>query len=98
MATTKNHPITGTLKKAIDYAMGDKVEEVLKDDIKDSVAYVIDDKIGKVIYPTIHSTLNCDRRHPYEMFSDIIHTYGEDEIRNGNPQTKNGAPDRKSVV
>lgn len=92
MATTKNHPITGTLKKAIDYAMGDKVEEVLKDDIKDSVAYVIDDKIGKVIYPTIHSTLNCDRRHPYEMFSDIIHTYGEDEIRNGNPQTKNGAP------
>jgi hypothetical protein len=92
MATTKNHPITGTLKKAIDYAMGDKVEEVLKDDLKDSVAYVIDDETGKVIYPTIHSTLNCDRRHPYEMFSDIIHTYGEDELRNGNPQTKDGAP------
>lgn len=92
MATTKNHPITKTLKKVIDYAMGDKVEEALKDDIKDSVAYVIDDKTGKVIYPTIHSTLNCDRRHPYEMFSDIIHTYGEGELRNGNPQTKDGAP------
>lgn len=49
MATTKNHPITKTLKKVIDYAMGDKVEEALKDDIKDSVAYVIDDKTGKVM-------------------------------------------------
>ena len=92
MATTKNHPITKTLKKVIDYAMGDKVEEALKDDIKDSVAYVIDDKTGKVIYSTIHSTLNCDRRHPYEMFSDIIHTYGAGELWHGNPQTTDGAP------
>lgn len=92
MATTKNHPITKTLKKAIDYAMGDKVEDAVKDDIKDSVAYAVDDKTGKVIYPTIHSTLNCDSRHPYEMFMDIIHTYGGDELRNGNPQTKDGAP------
>ena len=92
MATTKNHPITKTLKKAIDYAIGDKIEDTVKDDIKDSVAYSIDDKTGKVIYPTIHSTLNCDSRHPYEMFMDTIHTYGEDELRNGNPQTKDGAP------
>lgn len=92
MATTKNHPITKTLRKAIDYAIGNKTEDVLKDDIKDSVAYVVDDKTGKVIYPTIHSTLNCDSRHPYEMFSEVIHAYGEKELRNGNPQTKDGAP------
>lgn len=41
MATTKNHPIAKTLKRAIDYVMGNKVEDVLKDDMKDSVAYVI---------------------------------------------------------
>lgn len=92
MATTKNHPITNTLKKAIEYAMGDKVEERLKDDIADSVAYVIDDETGKVTYPTLHSVINCGAGHPYDTFKKIIHAYGEDELKNGNPRRKDGAP------
>lgn len=92
MATTKNHKITETLKKAIDYAIGDKREDKLKDDIKDSVAYVINDKTGQVIYPTIHSTLNCGTGHPYRTFSEIIKQYGTLEIENGSKRTKDGAP------
>lgn len=93
MATTKNHPITKTLKKAIDYAMSDKIEEMdILNDIEDNVAYIIDKKNGKMIFPTVCSTLNCDRRHPYKMFKDIIYTYGKNELQNGNPRTKDGAP------
>lgn len=92
MATTKNHKITKTLKTAIDYAMGEKVENELKDDLKDSVAYVVNDKTGQVIYPTIYSTLNCGTGHPYRTFSDIIKHYGKLEIEHGNKRTKNGEP------
>lgn len=90
MATTKNHKIVKTLKKAIDYAMSDKVEDELKDDIKSSVAYVMNDKTGKVIYPTICSTMNCIGEHPYNTFKMLINEYGKDEITNGNRRTKNG--------
>ena len=92
MATTKNHKITQTVKKAIDYAIGDKVEEAVKDDIADSIAYSINDKTGKVTYQTIHSTLNCRKGHPYETFKMLINEYGRDEVKNGNKQTKDGAP------
>lgn len=92
MATTKNHKITGTLKKAIHYAMGDKVEDKLRDDIRESVAYTIDDKTGKVIYPTIHSTLNCGKGDPVNTFNYLIEKYGKTEIENGNARTKDGAP------
>lgn len=92
MATTKNHKITQTLKKAIDYAIGDKIEVELKNDIKDSVAYIINDKTGQVIYPTIHSAVNCGTGHPYRTFSELIKQYGKSEIENGNKRTKDGAP------
>lgn len=90
MATTKNHKIVKTLRKAIEYAMNDKVEDELKDDIKSSVAYVMNDKTGEVIYPTICSTLNCIGEHPYDTFKMLINEYGKDEITNGNRRTKNG--------
>ena len=92
MATTQNHKIPGTLKKAIDYATGDKVEEKLRDNIRESVAYVIDDKTGKVIYPTIHSTLNCGKGHPVNSFNYLIEKYGKSELKNGNARTKDGVP------
>lgn len=93
MATTKNHPITKSLKKAIDYVMRKKIEETGPlTDIEKSVAYIMDKKTGRIIYPTICSTLNCDRRHPYNMFKDIINTYGKNELINGNPRTKDGSP------
>lgn len=90
MATTKNHKIVKTLKKAIEYAMADKKEDELKDDIKSSVAYAINDKTGEIIYPTIHSTINCFSEHPYDTFRMLINEFGKDEIINGNSKTKNG--------
>lgn len=93
MATTKNHKITGTLKRAIDYAIGDKVEDMVREDIRDSVACVIDDKTGKVIYPTVYSVQNCmTGKHPYETFLRTMKKYGADELAHGNCRTKDGKP------
>lgn len=93
MATTKNHKITKTLGKAIAYAIGDKVEERVKDDIRESVAYVIDDKTGKVVYPTMYCTLNCtNTENPVKSFEEIIKKFGSAELKEGNARTKNGAP------
>lgn len=92
MATTKNHKITGTLKRAIDYAMNDKVEDSLKDDIRDSVAYVIDDKTGKVTYSTVAAVLNCRTGHPVNTFNTLIEDYGKVETMMGNSRTKDGKP------
>lgn len=92
MATTKNHKITTSLKRAIDYAMNDKIEDTLKDDIRDSVAYAIDDKTGKVTYPTYHTTMNCKPGHPVNTFNQIIAEYGKDELEKGSARTKDGAP------
>lgn len=92
MATTKNHKITGTLKRAIDYAMNDKVEDSLKDDIRDSVAYAIDDKTGKVTYPTYSTVLNCKTGHPVDTFNALIQEYGKEEAEKGSSRTKDGKP------
>lgn len=92
MATTKNHKITGTLKRAIDYAMNDKVEDSLKDDIRDSVAYAIDDKTGKVTYPTYSTVLNCKRGHPVNTFNALIEEHGKAEAERGSRRTKDGKP------
>lgn len=92
MATTKNHKITGTLKRAIDYAMNDKVEDSLKDDIRDSVAYAIDDKTGKVTYPTYSTVLNCKRGHPVNTFNALIEEQGKAEAERGSSRTKDGKP------
>lgn len=92
MATTKNHKITGTLKRAIDYAMNDKVEDSLKDDIRDSVAYAVDDKTGKVTYPTYSTVLNCKTGHPVETFNALIQEYGKEEAERGSSRTKDGKP------
>lgn len=93
MATTKNHKITTTLQKAISYAMGDKVEDIenMKDDIGESIAYTINDKTGKIIYQTINSTLNC-WTNPYDDFMEIIKKYGQEELKYGNKQSKDGKP------
>lgn len=92
MATTKNHKITGTLKRAIDYAMNDKVEDYLKDDIRDSVAYAVDDKTGKVTYPTYATVMNCKTGHPVETFNALIQEYGKEEAERGSSRTKDGKP------
>lgn len=93
MATTKNHKITKTLGKAIAYAIGDKVEERVKDNIRESVAYVIDDKTGKAVYPTMYCTLNCtNTENPVKSFEEIIKKFGSAELKEGNARTKNGAP------
>lgn len=92
MATTKNHKITTSLKKAIDYVMGDKTEDILKGDVKDSVAYALDDKTGKVIYKTIHSVFNCGTGHPVNIFNRLINKYGKAELEYGSSRTKDGAP------
>jgi hypothetical protein len=92
MATTKNHKITGTLKRAIDYAMNDKMEDSLKDDIRDSVAYAIDDKTGKVTYPTYSTVLNCKRGHPVNTFNALIEEHGKTEAERGSSRTKDGKP------
>lgn len=92
MATTKNHKITGTLKRAIDYTMNDKVEDSLKDDIRDSVAYAIDDKTGKVTYPTYSTVLNCKTGHPVDTFNALIQEYGKEEAEKGSSRTKDGKP------
>lgn len=93
MATTKNHKITTTLQKAINYAMNDKVEDIenVIDDIEDSIAYAINDKTGKIVYQTIHSTLNC-WANPYDDFMETIQKYGQEELKNGNKQSKDGKP------
>lgn len=91
MATTKNHKITTTLHLAIKYAMNDKEEDDVRDDLEDSIAYTINDKTGKVVYKTIHSALNCWST-PYEDFMEIIHKYGQEELENGNKQSKDGKP------
>lgn len=80
------------MKRAIDYAMNDKVEDTLKDDIRDSVAYSIDDKTGRVTYPTYYTTMNCKPGHPVNTFNQIISEYGKDELENGSARTKDGAP------
>lgn len=92
MATTKNHKITKTLRLAIEYAVADKIEESLRDDVLESIAYTIDDKTGKVTYPTLHSTLNCGSNVPYDMFQFLIQKYGQDELKYGNRQSKNSEP------
>lgn len=93
MATTKNHKITKTLGLAIAYAMGEKTEDKLKDDIRESVAYVIDDKTGRVVYPTYHCTLNCtNEKNPTKSFEEIIHKFGKEELKWGSARTKNGEP------
>lgn len=93
MATTKNHKITKTLKRAIAYAIGDKVEDKLRDDIKESVAYTIDDKTGKVVYHTFYCTLNCmHKKNPTKSFEEIIHEFGKEELKRGSARTKNGEP------
>lgn len=92
MATTKNRKITVSLKYAIDYAMNDKVEDAPKDDIRDSVAYAIDDKTGKVIYPTYFTTMNCKPGHPVNTFNQVIEEYGKSELEKGSARTKDGAP------
>ena len=91
MATTKNHKITTTLQKAINYAINDKEEDHVINDLDDSIAYTINDKTGKVVYQTIHSTLNC-WSNPYDEFMEIIHKYGQEELKNGNRQSKDGKP------
>lgn len=92
MATTKNHKITGTLKRVIDYAMNDKVEDSLKDNIRDSVSYAVDDKTGKVTYPTYSTVLNCRTGHPVNTFNAIIEEYGKVELMMGNSRSKDGKP------
>lgn len=91
MATTKNHKITTTLRVAINYALNDKEEDEIIDDLVDSIAYTVNDKTGKIVYPTIHSTLNC-WANPYDDFMEIIHKYGQEELENGNKQSKDGKP------
>lgn len=91
MATTKNHKITTTLQKAINYAMNDKEEDHVINDLDDSIAYTINNKTEKIVYKTIHSTLNC-WSHPYDDFMEIIHKYGQEELKNGNKQSKDGKP------
>ena len=93
MATTKNHKITKTLGKAIAYAIGDKIEEKTKDDIRESVAYAIDGKTGKIVYPTYHCTLNCtNEENPVKSFEEIIQKFGSAELKEGSARTKDGAP------
>lgn len=91
MATTKNHKITTTLQLAISYAMNDKEEDHVIKDLDDSIAYTTNDKTGKIVYHTIYSTLNCWSK-PYNDFMEIIHKYGQEELKNGNKQSKDGKP------
>lgn len=93
MATIKNHKITASLSKAIDYALGDKAGDIknLKG-VADSIAYAVNDKTGKIIYKTVSSTLNCWTQKPYDEFMEVIRKYGQEELKNGNRRSKDGKP------
>lgn len=93
MATTDIHAITQTVEQSVDYITRDKKELFLKDDIADSIAYVMNDKTGEVTYFTLSSTLNCsDLKNPAADFNALIYTYGKEELEHGNPKTKDGKP------
>ena len=93
MAYTHIHPITATVENSIGYIMADKKEDFLKDDIADSINYIMDDKTGEITYLTLSSTLNCTNpQNPIEDFHALMQTFGKDEIENGNAKTKDGAP------
>lgn len=93
MATTDIHAITQTLELSVDYITSDKKESFLKDDIADSIAYVMNDKTGEVTYLTLSSMLNCtDLKNPAADFNALIHTYGKEELEHGNSKTKDGKP------
>ena len=93
MAYTHIHPITQTIGVSIGYITSDKVESFLKDDIADSIKYVMDDKSGEITYKTLTSTLNCT--HPSDPIVDfeiMMNNFGERELKCGNSKTKDGAP------
>lgn len=93
MAYTNLHAITQTVSLAIDYAMSDKVESVLKDDVADCINYAVNDKTGEVTYYTLSSTLWCSNpQRPVESFYALINTFGAYEVLNGNNKTKDGKP------
>ena len=93
MATTDIHAITQTVEASISYIMSDKKEATLKDDIADSIKYIMNDKTGEVTYPTLTSTLNCmNPSNPTEDFYALAKGHGASELRFGNAKTKDGAP------
>ena len=58
MATTKIHSIGTDSTACLDYAQGNKTGEY-KNDIADSINYVMNDKTGEVTYKTLSSYLLC---------------------------------------
>ena len=93
MATTSIHAITKTVAQAINYGMGDKIEPLLKDDAADTINYAVNNKTGEVTYFTLNATSYCGNpRNPVEDFCAMMETFGENEIKNGNPRSKNGVP------
>ena len=85
MATTNIHAITQTVSASVGYAMSNKVEAVLKDDVADSIKYAVNDKTGEVTYYTLSSTLWCrNQQSPAESFHALINAFGSHEILNGN--------------
>ena len=93
MAYTNIHAVTQTVGLAISYAMADKFEAVLKDDVAASINYVVNDKTGEVTYRTLSSTLWCSNlKNPEESFYVLMNYYGAHEVSNGSRKTKDGKP------
>ena len=93
MATTDIHPITQTVDLSIAYIMKDKKESILRDDVADSIRYIVNDETEEVTYTTLTSTLNCTNlQNPAEDFRAWIHKFGQREVLYGNSKTKDGKP------
>lgn len=93
MATTSIHAITQTISASFAYAMSDKVEAILKDDVVDSINYAVNDKTGEVTYYTLSSTLWCrNQQSPAESFHALINAFGSHEALHGNSRAKDEKP------
>ena len=82
MPITHLHAITQTLGSAIDYCSKNKVEEIEKNDLHDSLVYARNDKTGEITYFTITSTLNCPNgdKNVEKDFEEIIKKYNDTEF------------------
>ncbi|MDA8222502.1 relaxase/mobilization nuclease domain-containing protein [Desulfosporosinus sp.] len=78
MAIIKIGKVKVTPEKAIAYAVSDKVGIAKKDDVKDSIDYVSQDKFsGGIVHKTISKGMNCSIENAPEEWEKIRKHYGK---------------------
>jgi len=87
MAYIEIHQVCVSSDYVIKYCTSDKTG-IMKDDISDSINYIVDNKTGDIVYKTLSTYFNCGAGSAIEEFNKYI----DDGLSNTRrpPQTKSG--------